>query len=133
MSRSGYSDDCDGWALICWRGAVAQAIRGKRGQQFLRDLVIALDALPEKRLIDDRLEDDGEVCALGSVGKLRGVSMVEIDPYEREEVAAAFNIAEALAAEIMYENDAFKWERESPEHRWVRMRQWAADNITVTP
>lgn len=26
MSRSGYVDDCDVWALIRWRGAVKQAI-----------------------------------------------------------------------------------------------------------
>lgn len=35
MSRSGYSDDCYGWELICWRGAVNSAIKGKRGQSFL--------------------------------------------------------------------------------------------------
>lgn len=44
MSRSGYNDDCDGWALIRWRGAVNSAINGKRGQAFLRELVAALDA-----------------------------------------------------------------------------------------
>lgn len=32
MSRCGYSDDYDQWALIRWRGAVESAIRGKRGQ-----------------------------------------------------------------------------------------------------
>jgi len=47
MSRSGYSDDCDDqWSLICWRGAVKSAIRGKRGQAFLKEMLAALDALP---------------------------------------------------------------------------------------
>jgi hypothetical protein len=41
MSRSGYSDDCDGWALIRWRGAVNSAIKGRRGQQALREIVAA--------------------------------------------------------------------------------------------
>lgn len=35
MSRSGYTDDCDGWQLIMYRGAVASAIRGARGQRLL--------------------------------------------------------------------------------------------------
>lgn len=133
MSRSGYSDDCTGWALICWRGAVAQAIRGKRGQQFLRDLVTALDALPTKRLIDEELEADGEVCALGSVGKLRGIAMAGLDPYDREGVAQTFGIARALAAEIMFENDDGFWRHDTPEQRWVRMRQWAVDNLKAQP
>jgi len=52
MSRSGYSDDCeDNWSWICWRGAVKSAIRGKRGQAFLRETLAALDALPERKLI----------------------------------------------------------------------------------
>jgi hypothetical protein len=47
MSRSQYIDDCDdNWQLIRWRGMVASAIRGKRGQQFLKDLLAALDAMP---------------------------------------------------------------------------------------
>jgi hypothetical protein len=50
MGRAGYSEDCDGWALIRWRGAVTSAIRGKRGQAFLREMLDALDALPVKRI-----------------------------------------------------------------------------------
>ena len=69
MSRSGYSDECDGWDLIRWRGAVASAIRGQRGQAFLREMLSALDAMPEKRLISEELERDGEVCAMGAVGQ----------------------------------------------------------------
>jgi hypothetical protein len=37
MSRSGYSDDYgddEPWQLIMWRGAVASAFRGRRGQPF---------------------------------------------------------------------------------------------------
>ncbi len=36
MSRSGYQDDCEG--LNLYRGTVRRAIRGKRGQAFLREL-----------------------------------------------------------------------------------------------
>ena len=160
MSRSGYSDDCDGWAMIRWRGAVTSAIRGKRGQQALRDLLAALDALPEKRLAADALvSDDGEMCALGALGKARGMEMESIDPEDRESVARAFGISEALAAEIMYLNDELldeytsinvdiegpmrPWERHrqlrrvldknAGRRRWSYMREWVASQINETP
>ena len=128
MSRSGYSDDYDNeWALIRWRGAVASAIRGKRGQSFLREMRAALDALPEKRLIAEELEESGEVCAIGSVGKARGVDMREVNPYDRESVAGLFGVSPALAAEIADTND--NWYNETPEHRFVRVRAWVASHI----
>lgn len=70
MSRSGYTEDCDGWQLIMWRGAVASALRGKRGQAFLKEMLAAFDALPEKKLTQNTLEKDGAVCALGRSAKL---------------------------------------------------------------
>ena len=132
MSRSGYSDDdCDNWSLIKWHGAVKSAIRGNRGQTFLREMLAALDALPEPKLIVGELEEeDGSVCALGAVGKARGLDMSGIDPYDRETVAAKFGIASAMAAEIMYENDEdFCWAKVSPEQRFQRMRKWIESQI----
>jgi hypothetical protein len=65
VSRSGYSDGCEGWDLIRWRGAVESAIRGKRGQAFLKELLAALDALPEKKLVANELVTlQGQVCIL---------------------------------------------------------------------
>ncbi len=122
MSRSGYSDDCENWSLICWRGAVTSAIRGKRGQAFLRELLAALDALPEKRLIADELEiKDGAVCAIGAVGKARGIDMSVLDPENMEKVATTFDIADAFAKEIVWVNDeAGPW-KETPEQRFIRV------------
>ena len=137
MSRSGYSDDCDGWQLIRWRGAVASAMRGQRGQAFLKEMLAAMDALPEKRLIADDLETPatgmpfstkgGEVCAIGSVGKARGIDMAKVDPHEHEMVAAAFGIPHSLACEIMFWND--DWRSETPEARFARMRKWIESQI----
>ena len=127
MSRSGYGDCHDQWTLICWRGAVASAIRGRRGQALLRDMLAALDALPAPRLIEGYLEREGPyggVCALGAVGRARGMDMHEIEPADREQVAACFGIAEALAAEIAYVNDEDRFGAETPEQRWVRVRKW---------
>ena len=130
MSRSGYSDDVDGWQLIRWRGAVTSAIRGKRGQSFFRELLAALDALPEKRLIDIDLERDGEVCAIGAVGRARGLDMTEIDPEDHEAVADAFGLPHALACEIMYVNDDDGWHRhDTPEERYARVREWVAGQL----
>lgn len=129
MSRSGYTDEMDDqWALIRWRGAVKSAISGKRGQTFLREMAAALDAMPDKSLVAEELEVDGAVCALGAVGKSRGIDMSPIDPYEYESVAATFGIPEALAREIMYENDC-DWRDETPEQRWKRVRKWVQEQI----
>jgi hypothetical protein len=127
MSRSGYSYDLDQWDLIRWRGAVASAIRGRRGQAFFAELLTALDTMQEKRLIDGELEQDGEVCALGSLGRKRGIDQSKIDPYDREQIAKTFGIAAALAAEVAFMND--DWHGELPEHRWTRMRAWVAEQI----
>lgn len=135
MSRSGYSDDCDGWALIRWRGAVKSAINGKRGQAFLRELLATLDAMPEKRLGADSLQDhaSGEYCTLGTIGAARGIDMRPLKDADRDAVAQAFGISEALAAEIMYENDDQGYwggmTGMTPELRWSRMRAWVASKI----
>lgn len=138
MSRAGYSDDIDNWDLIRWRGAVKSSIRGKRGQAFLRELLEALDALPVKELTCDVLQEnaDGPVCALGAVGRKRGIDMSEIDPDNRSDVASTFGIAEALAAEIMFENDddfGFCYYAKPPEDqavkRYVRVRNWVIENL----
>jgi hypothetical protein len=130
MSRSGYADDCEGWELIRWRGAVASAIRGKRGQEFLRKLVAALDALPGKRLIKGELEKDGEVCAIGSVGRAQGIDMSNLDPSEAVEVGDAFNIPPALVKEIAYVNDEWSW-RGTPEERYETVRKWALKHLAT--
>jgi hypothetical protein len=89
----------------------------------------ALDAMPEKRLIAKELERDGEVCALGAVGRAREIDMQNIDPEDPERVAAVFDIAEVLAREIAYENDE-SWNATTPEDRWKYMRAWVERKIT---
>ena len=106
MSRAGYTDEGDQWGLICWRGAVKSAMCGKRGQAFLVELRDALDALPDKRLIEHDLQrPDGSCCALGAVGKARGIDMTNIDPESWGRISKEFDIAEAMVREIEYEND----------------------------
>ena len=123
MSRSGYSDDCEHVQL--WRQAVDRAVKGARGQHFLRKLRTALDALPEKRLIAHEIvNDQGEVCALGALDPDK-----TLDPEDPETVAQHFGIARAMAAEIVYMNDEWWRTDETPEERWSRMRQWVEEQI----
>lgn len=131
MSRSGYSDDLDPLDLGRWRGQVASAMRGKRGQAFLRETLAALDAMPEKRLLTSDLERNGDVCALGAVGRARGIDMSGIDPEDYSKVASTFGIAEQMAQEIVYMNDeAFDgyWCK-TPEDRFSKMRAWVVSKI----
>jgi hypothetical protein len=119
--------------MIRWRGAVQAAIRGQRGQRFFRDLVAALDAMPEKELISGELELQGQHCALGALGAQRGLPLKELEKKEIEDVAPAFDIAVALAREVVYENDEGGWFAEAPRERWKRMRRWAAYQlVTIT-
>lgn len=129
MSRSNYSDGCGGWDLIRWRGAVAAAVKGARGQKLLRELYAALGAMPEKRLIASSLiEVGGEVCALGCLGRARGLDMTPLDPEDPEAVAKAFGVAPALVQEIVFENDE-AWGSQNGHQRWLRMRAWVAEQI----
>lgn len=140
MSRSGYSDDIDQWQMIKWRGQVASAIRGKRGQMMLRDLLVALDEMPDKVLVVHELEsEEGEVCALGALARKRQIDMSKLDPNEPEEVGAVFGIASCLAQEIVYMNDEYfdrYWDEKekimvnlTPGQRWHKMREWVESKI----
>jgi hypothetical protein len=159
MSRSGYIDDCDydQWRHIMWRGQIASTIRGKRGQAFLKEMLAALDALPEKRLIKNHLVIDPVdvygpptadqyyrdnpyqttkpefaevgVCAIGTVGLNRGIDMKALDPEDYNAVAATFGITHQLVREIEYVNDE-QWDTlNTPESRWQRVRDWCVANI----
>lgn len=164
MSRSGYSDYSDNeWSLIRYRGQVASAIRGKRGQALLVELRDALDALPEKKLCDHDLQrEDGACCALGAIGRARGIDMTEIDPAEATEsgrLADMFNVANQLIREIEFENGDSEygpiwlphtknadgadvnrdgltreqWTDRADRNRWRRMREWVAEQIRPVP
>jgi hypothetical protein len=127
MSRHDYSDDCDDILMHGrWRGRVASAIRGKRGQKLLKEMAEALDAMPVKRLIAGELRAEESYCALGVVGAKRGLDMDGLDPEDAETVAQTFDIAEPLAREIVYVNDE---SHGTPEQRWETVRQWVQAQI----
>jgi hypothetical protein len=112
-----------------WRGVIASASRGKRGQAFFRALVEALDGMPEKRLVEGELEnEEGSVCALGCLGKARGLNIGSVDTEDWARLGELFDIAPQLAQEVMFVNDG-SWHRATPEERWLTVRTWAARQI----
>lgn len=130
--RSGYTDDCDDDVLAFgrWRAQVKSAIRGKRGQAFIRELIDSLDAMPEKHLIKNYLRKDGNVCTLGAIGARRGVDLEALDTHDYDALADVFGIAHQLIQEIEYLNDASGWEKDDEyKHRWEQMRAWAVSQL----
>lgn len=131
MSRSGYVDDWDdNNSINLYRGTVTRALRGKRGQAFLLEMLLALDAMPVKELVAEAIVRDSEhVCAMGAVAVARRLDVSAIDMEDGGEVGAVFGIARAMACEIAYENDECGRPKETPAERWTRMRAWVASEI----
>ena len=111
MSRSGYSDDCDNLEL--WHAAVNRAMKDKRGQKALQEIVEALDKMPEKKLIQGSFTVGG-FCTLGALAQYRNIDVSDFNPEEndgevwpvnRKTVSARLDIAPSMVAEIMFMND----------------------------
>lgn len=131
MGRSGYTEDCDGPEL--WRGIVANAMKGRRTQRFLRELRDTLDAMAVKELVQSEdgelVDQDGACCTLGAVALARGwPDAKEIDSAEHDHLADRLDIARTVVREIEWENDE-SWSRETPAQRWTRMRRWVEAQI----
>lgn len=128
MSRSGYVDDCENLEL--YRSAVDRALKGARGQAFLRELAAAMDAMPEKILIASELiNEHGKCCTIGVVCKARGLDVTVVDENEPSDVAKFVGIARSMAAEIAFMNDEWALRPETPTERWTRMRKWVDANL----
>lgn len=131
MSRSGYTCNNE-FPVELWRRTVTNAMKGKRGQRALRELLAALDAMPTKALIAEEFEYEGQFCTLGTLCHAKGIDMSGIDPEDYEHadhVAVQLNIAPCMVQEIEYMNDEWGPYTETPEQRWERMRAWVASQI----
>ena len=140
MSRL-YQDDYgfEPWMEGQQAGALQSAIRGRRGQQLLRDLVAGLDALPAPELSAGALEDKatGCCCAFGAVRRYRGAAAVPLyfDPMEEDldppHHAEPFDVAPALAWAVVKVNEG--WSDSNQEsarrQRWTRVRAWAVKHL----
>lgn len=130
--RCDYSDECyDAWASIRWSGALKSGIRGKRGQLFLKRLLEVLESMPTQELISNKLEVDGQFCALGAIGHDMGHDMSEFDIDDTERLCEIFDISDALLREIMFINDGYllSLTQDTPYGRWVKVKLWVSENI----
>lgn len=137
MSRSGYIEPGDPEEeKLCniYRGTVKKAIKGKRGQAILKELLAHLDAMPVKELIANDFASEGSYCSLGLVGEKRGLDLSGIDPEDDsdgvDKLASMFNIDPSLVREIMFINDEIFTRQDGPSTlRWITVRNWVSSQI----
>lgn len=129
--RIGYSEEEDfSGQFDLWQANCRRSLRGKRGQQELRELHAALLALPEKRLIHGSLEDEeGGVCAIGAYGKRKGLDLSKFDvDCDTDEVGIAGGMPRLVAWKVVEMND-IELDRLTPEKRYEKMLAWVESKL----
>jgi hypothetical protein len=139
MTRLYYDDDCGPSEEGLRQGWLRSAIRGQRGQRFLRDLVAALDALPTPELSSGALEDPetGCCCAFGAVLRFRGAENVPLWFHPEEEdmmpdsLAEPFDVSKTLAWAVVQANEEMcsSNTEQDRRRRWAEVRAWAVCNL----
>lgn len=137
--------------------AIENCLNGRRGQAILRELRDALLAMPEKRLIENYLMYEGQVCALGALARYRvetgglqlkgyfgkdslvqGVPELEkfVDgedsAFGTMEFGEAMGLPLALVVAISYENDDapyYKDRQHDEERRYQHVLHWVESRI----
>jgi hypothetical protein len=142
MSRLYYEDDFDYRLEGLQQGWLKSAVRGQRGQQFLRDLVAALDALPTPELSCGALEDaeTGCCCAFGAVRRFRGPENVNLWFHPEEEditpddLANPFGVPQTLAWAVVQVNEEMNESNteQGRRRRWAEVRAWAVSHLQET-
>lgn len=115
--RINYSDEEEApGQFALWQANCNRSLQGKKGQVALRELEAALLALPEKRLIADKMVDaDGEVCAIGALAKHKGRDLLA-EPHlgpddefdgegEMEEIGVELGMPRLVAWKVVCKND----------------------------
>lgn len=133
------SDDPLDWGR--YEAAKLSTLRGRRGQAFLRELVAALDALPQPELSEGALGDrrTGCVCALGAVALAQGDSFDDLAKdngnWGPDEAAEWYSISPTLANEIISANDDWRDGNtvDVRRSRWRHVRSWAVSHLIKPP
>lgn len=137
MSRfwEGESDDPLDWGR--YEAAKRATLRGKRSQAFLRELVAALDALPQPELSEGALGDrrTGCVCVLGAIALAQGDSFDDLAKdngnWSPDDAAKWYSISPTLANEIISANDDWRDGNavDVRRSRWRHVRAWAVHHL----
>jgi hypothetical protein len=129
--RINYSDEEDfSGQFGLWQGNCERSIRGRKGQEELRELRAALLALPDKRLLLGSLEDEeGGVCAIGAYAKRKGVDLSKFDvDSDTDEVGIAAGMPPLVAWKVVEMND-LQLDDVTPEERYEKMLAWVESKI----
>lgn len=133
--RISYSDE-ENWPgqFELWQANCSRSLRGRSGQEELRQLRDALLALSDKRLIHGSLVDaDGEVCAIGAYAKHKGLDLQDFDPEdETDEVGIRAGMPSLVAWKVVEMND-MQFDHLTPEERYKRMLGWVEAQLTSHP
>lgn len=150
MSR--FSDDGDETGLTpeMWWHNIDLAIKGKRGQKALRELLQALEAVPGHVLVRDYLADDerGVACAVGAYAAYKRIATgkanswgealhalrqqygYEPDGYEMGVIGKAeTGMTTTLAQHLAYQNDEGHWRAKTPEELWQVTYDWVKSQL----
>lgn len=137
MSRFNYTDEEDRpGQFALWQANCTRSLRGKAGQEALKDLEAALLALPSKRLIADSLiDEEGEVCAVGALALHKKVAIkhdsdadLDTEGFAADELGVPRLVAWTI---VMMNDEEFdsRWTKGkmipyTPEERYEAMLNW---------
>lgn len=133
--RINYSEEEDFLGQFdLWQANCERSMRGKKGQQELRELRDALLALPDKRLICGALVDeDGEVCAIAAYGRRKGLDLSKFGAYSgSDEVGIEGGMPKLVAWKVVEMNDV-EFDHLTPEQRYVKMLAWVEARLHSDP
>ena len=139
MSRLYCDNDWEPWMGGQQAGALRSAVRGRRGQRFLQDLIDALDALPVPELSAGALEDEetGCCCAFGAVRRHRGAEAVPLgfDPMDEDQtpdgLTEPFDVSRTLAWAVVQANEECSTSNtpDARRRRFQEVRRWAVAKL----
>ena len=139
-----------------WQANCRRSLKGRRGQAALRELIAALNSLPEKRLIHGSLCKDGDVCAVGAIalqrrvhaGEERAAVLSDLEANSTDEwgeseetdeyAAGALGLPRLVAWKIVEQNDIINDDVWEVHHGPVRphhasYKGWIAHVRPMTP
>lgn len=130
--RINYTDEEDyPGQFDLWQANCERSLRGKQGQEELRELRNALLALREKRLLLGTLEDEeGGVCAVGAYGKHKGIDLSKFDvDSDTDDVGIAGGMPPLVAWKVVEMND-LQFDHVTPEQRYEKMLAWVESKLS---
>lgn len=106
-----------------WWANVARAMGGRRGQLALRELELALLALPEPKLISSHLAHNGQVCTVGALALHKRTAAGEA----REDVLAELEAQLPVECETCWHTEAVHRPGEPCPSCLANLERWWAE------